>query len=113
MAVVSTDVEKAVAGKGRLARRRGSLTCESTLDRSVVAGRQQRRGCGRGMRRSGVSMEMCVSLRVARVRLICCKWSGMARILFLEVTGRVVVAVDGTSTSRRRVSEVAVVVGVT
>lgn len=101
MAVVPTDVEKAVAGKGRLARRRGSLTSESTLDRSVVARRQQRCGCGGGMRRSGVSMEMCMSLRVARIRLICCKWSGMARILFLEVTRCIIVAVDGTSISRR------------
>lgn len=53
------------------------------------------------MRRSGVSMEMCMSLRVARIRLICCKWSGMARILFLEVTRCIIVAVDGTSISRR------------
>lgn len=101
MAVVSTDVEKAVVGKSRLARRWGSFASESAFERSVIAGGEQRRRCSGGVRRSIVSIEMCVSLRVARVRLICCKWSGMARILFLEVTRRIVVAVDGASTSRR------------
>ena len=101
MAVVSTDVEKTVVGKGRLARRWGGFAGESAFKRSIVAGREQRRRCGRGVRRSSVSIEMCVSLRVARVGLISCKWSGMARILFLEVTRRIVVAVDGASTSRR------------
>jgi hypothetical protein len=101
MAVLSTDVEKAVVGKGRLARRWGSFAIESAFERSIIARGEQRRRCGGGVYRSSVSIEMCVSLRVARVGLICCKWPTMARILFLEVTRCVVVTVDGASTSRR------------
>ena len=65
------------------------------------------------MCRGSVSLELGVSLREARVGFVCGERPSVAGVLVLKVTRCIVVAVYCASISRRRVSEVAVVVWVT
>ena len=97
VAVVTADVEEAVVGEGGLSGCRRRLAGEGALYRGVVAGRQQWCGSGGGMCRGTVSVDVCVCLGEAWVGLIGSKRTRVARVLFLEVTRCVVVAVDGAS----------------
>jgi hypothetical protein len=58
VAVVPTDVEETVVGESSLPRYWRRLTGEGTLQRGVVARRQQRCGCSGCVCRGGVSVEM-------------------------------------------------------